>query len=518
MGSQTNAYMATSDIVIFVGDRGVGKTHLILTKALPKIHHPLYKVAYLRREIKDAQGTGGIADASKPIFGQFGVYLESVQNMYWRFNSGAKAVFMNYSAPTKEFMEAIQGKEYTDAIIDEITHIDEERFNAVFSNLRNTYGDRTQIFGTCNADPNSWIKNLIEWYLDPDTGLHIPERDGKERFFFQYGNTILESYWGDTKEEVYELAKPYIDAVWKPEMAMGGETKLDLILSLSVFEGKMYENERLMKSGGVKYMAKLQKGSLQMKSRYAKACWKSVNTTTGLLSESDIDRIIHNTPNRSGVRYASMDVGGEGSDKVVIWIWDGLHIENVYSTSGKKAKDLVDWTSRILNRENIPMQNFIYDAIGVGYAFSGYFEDAVKFISNAKPTEDSRVKTTDRQIVKMYADLKSQTIGEFLNIVHNYDGEGLCGISMAEHIPNMMINGMTVKNHLLLERQAIRWNGSNDGVLKSINKKEVKALIGRSPDFMLSIIYRVGLGLGRGSYKPATKKSISKIRNFFRKR
>ena len=29
-------------------------------------------------------------------------------------------------------------------------------------------------------------------------------------------------------------------------------------------------------------------------------------------------------------RFASMDVGGEGQDKTVMFIWDGFHIENVY--------------------------------------------------------------------------------------------------------------------------------------------------------------------------------------------
>lgn len=42
-GSQTEAYLCESDIVIYVGNRGVGKTHLMLMKALPKISNPYYR-------------------------------------------------------------------------------------------------------------------------------------------------------------------------------------------------------------------------------------------------------------------------------------------------------------------------------------------------------------------------------------------------------------------------------------------------------------------------------------------
>ena len=47
-GSQTEAFLCTSDIVIYVGNRGVGKTHLMLYRALPHIHKPYYRAIYFR--------------------------------------------------------------------------------------------------------------------------------------------------------------------------------------------------------------------------------------------------------------------------------------------------------------------------------------------------------------------------------------------------------------------------------------------------------------------------------------
>ena len=190
--------------------------------------------------VGDADKPGGISDKSKEVFGQFGTHLESQSLRTWKFDSGARVVFGNYSASEREFEESVRGIESQQIMIDEITQITENRFNALFSNLRNTKGEKTQIFGTCNADPESWIARLINWWIDED-GFHIPERNGVERYFFQWGDDITESFWGDTKEEVYELAKEHINRVWDSEMDKYG-SPLDVILSITVYEGKMSEN------------------------------------------------------------------------------------------------------------------------------------------------------------------------------------------------------------------------------------------------------------------------------------
>lgn len=515
-GSQTNAYQCKSKIVIYAGNRGNGKTHLILTKILPHISLPEYRCVYMRKEIKDASGAGGIVDASKGIFSQFGTYLESQANMVWKFQSGARASFMNYSPTLKEFQEAIQGKEYAHIFIDEITHIEEEKFNALFANLRTTYGIKTQIFGTCNADADSWISNLIEWYIDPETGFHIPERDGKERFFFQYGNTISEAIWGNSREEVYELAKDYI-APFLDKKMLKHNSPLDVIMSISVFEGKMSENERIMKSGGggVEYLGQLLKGSTEMKNRYARACWKKLDMGDSRVSEADMYRFFENAYRTTGTKYASMDISGEGTDKATLWIWDGMHIKNIYTTSGLKAKALYEWTVRHLNQEGIPEQNFIYDAIGVGYAFSGYFDEAVKFVSNAAVSEKSKVNVVDKKMIKIYANAKAEIIGKFLEVLNNYNDTGECGISIEPELLQREFYGKTLKNHLLHERKAIRWRSDKDGVLQCIDKKETKSIVGHSADFIFGLIYRLGLDIGQFKYVPMSVNTKANLKKFF---
>lgn len=483
-GSQTLAYLCKSDILIYAGERGVGKSSMLLTKFLPKIDIRNYNSLILRREYGDSEGTGGIVDASDKYFSQFGNYFSSMRN--WKFNSGAKIGFGNYSDPIEQFRENVQGKENVDVGVDEITQMPEEYFNEVLSNLRNTIGESTQIIGTCNPDGNSWIKRLIARFLETDTGYHLDALNGRELYFFQYGNKIDESIWGLTKEEVYENAKQFIDPYWDKSMEKYGSV-LDLILSISVFDAKTRENKSLMENGGIKYKAKLLKGTIEMKQRYAINCWNTSSNLNSLITDEDLSNFFYNSKQTTGERFASMDIGGEGSDKSTMWIWDGFHITNVYMIKSKKATELLNWAKTILTRERIDFRNFVYDAIGVGFAFSGSFDGAFQFISNAKQTE---LRDYDNKLKKIYANFKSQTIGIFLKYLKLADVNGGCGISIEDSLLGREFFGKTVRQHLSNESRAICWDDSRDGVLKSIGKSDVKKILGHSADVMLGLIYR----------------------------
>lgn len=510
-GSQVDSFLCESDIVIYVGNRGAGKTHLMLFKPLPYLSKPYFRAIYFRKMVKDSTTSGGIADKSKEIFGQFGRFNESLQLLTWKFDSGARIVFGNYSSAESEFAEAIQGIEYYKAFIDEVTQISENRFNSIYSNLRNTKGEKTQMFGSCNADPDSWIKHLIWWYIDPDTGYHIPERNGVEMYFYQWGDTILESFWGTTKEEVLEQSKMYIDVMWDKEMAKYGK-KIDLIQSLTVFEGKISENIHLMKSGGVKYYGKLLTGSIEMKGRYAKACWKKVNLGDSLVSQNDIDRWFNNSEQKGSQKYASMDIagGGKNADKVVMWIWEDMHILKVKSTQGLNAKELKDWTTRQLITNGIPYQNFVYDGIGVGFALDGYFEGSIAFMSQAKASSQSVIKFDGKEF-NVYKNARSEVAGQFLDVLKDANNTGECGISISEEALNSTHFNKSLKDHIELETKCLRWREDRDGIKQLIEKDEMVKIIGHSPDFLFSMLYRMAFHRG---FKPMTTDNSSKLANF----
>lgn len=326
-GSQWLAYLCQSDIVIFVGERGTGKTTVLLYKHLPFLNNPNYNAVIYRKEYGDIEKAGGIVDASKKIFSQFGDYLTTSRK--WVFPSGARIDFMNYSDPINDFRENIQGKENVISEIDECTHIDELHWGAIMANLRNTQGLKTQIIGTCNPNSKSWIKDLVARYLDikPEehTARHNPYLRGRELYFFQYGGNIKESVWGLSKPEVYENCKSILDKHWedmlkrKPDLTEYG-TVLDLILSISVFDSSKTENTALMRNGGIKYQGRLLMQSNEIKNQYAISDWENSFDVEALVTAEDLDRLFRNSEQRTGERFASMDVGGLGTDKSVIFI------------------------------------------------------------------------------------------------------------------------------------------------------------------------------------------------------
>jgi len=82
---------------------------------------------------------------------------------------------------------------------DELTHFTKKQFFYLLSRNRSTCGVRPYIRATCNPDPDSWVKELIEWRVDPETGYIIKERDGVIRYFTVDNSNIVR---GDTREEV----------------------------------------------------------------------------------------------------------------------------------------------------------------------------------------------------------------------------------------------------------------------------------------------------------------------------
>src|SRR5436189_1986846 len=61
------------------------------------------------------------------------------------------------------------------------------------------------IRATCNPDADSWVRSLIDWWIDPDTGFPIKERSGVLRWFVRDGDSL---HWADTRADLVEMFGP----------------------------------------------------------------------------------------------------------------------------------------------------------------------------------------------------------------------------------------------------------------------------------------------------------------------
>lgn len=84
---------------------------------------------------------------------------------------------------------------------DELTHFSWGQFMYLLSRNRSTCGVRPHIRATCNPDPDSWVRKYIDWWIDPQTGLAIPDRSGKIRWNICKEDEVI---WADSKEELEE--------------------------------------------------------------------------------------------------------------------------------------------------------------------------------------------------------------------------------------------------------------------------------------------------------------------------
>ncbi|WP_325053334.1 terminase large subunit domain-containing protein [Sinorhizobium meliloti] len=61
---------------------------------------------------------------------------------------------------------------------DELTHFSASSSRYMVSRNRSMSGVGPYTRATCNPDADSWVAELISWWIDQDTGLPIPERAG----------------------------------------------------------------------------------------------------------------------------------------------------------------------------------------------------------------------------------------------------------------------------------------------------------------------------------------------------
>jgi predicted phage terminase large subunit-like protein len=93
-----------------------------------------------------------------------------------------------------------QGAQYPFIGFDEITHFSWMKFQYMMSRNRSTSGVPGYIRGTCNPDPDSWVREWVDWWIDEE-GYPIKKRSGILRYFFRRND---QTFWGDSKEELCE--------------------------------------------------------------------------------------------------------------------------------------------------------------------------------------------------------------------------------------------------------------------------------------------------------------------------
>ena len=475
-GYQENALCSNADIVIGGGAAGVGKTFCLLMEPVRHLFNKEnFKAIFFRRTSVQIRDGGGLWDESLKLYTRLPNAESKDSTLLWDFGKDNSIKFSHLEYEKDIYQH--QGKQYALICFDELTHFTEKMFFYMLSRNRSVCGVKPYVRCTTNPDPDSWVAKFIEWWIDQSTGLPIPERNAKVRYFARDGNSFI---WGNSIEEVYQDAKSLIDPMINKAKAEGLDNigKDTFIKSVSFIGGSIYDNKALL-SENPEYLGNLSALPEAERAILLDGNWKVRLSGTELFDYDSFKAIFENENSSKGAtRYITADLAFHGSDLFPIYVWEGYHLLSVEIVERCDGKDAVSLLNRIMMQFGVQGENVLFDADGVGQGITGWINGAVEFHNGAKALNDEN-----------YLNLKNQV---FFKCAENIKS-GLYSVSKEVSGLNFSRNDeqKNFREELLREQRAIKRDKvDHDGKKRIQGKDKVKEILKHSPDLIEAFVYR----------------------------
>lgn len=274
-GPQEAFLKSVADIAIYGGAAGGGKTYALLLEPLYHTSNPNFGATIFRRTSPQILNEGGLWDTSETIYSHVGA--KGITNpCRWRFNTGAKIEF-HHMQHEKNRIDW-QGAQIPLIGWDELAHFTEKQFFYLLSRNRSTCGVKPYVRATTNPDPDSFVKQLINWWLDDDDEYANQDKAGVLRWMQRIEEVI---YWFDSEKEAIEYAEDTGHHGLMPK-------------SVTFIPSSIYDNSILMKSNP-DYLANLMALQRVERLQLLKGNWK-VRAEAGELFDRNWFEIVDTVP------------------------------------------------------------------------------------------------------------------------------------------------------------------------------------------------------------------------------
>ena len=192
---------------------------------------------------------------------------------------------------------------------------------------------------------------------------------------------------------------------------------------------------------------------------------EALEDRTQIIKNSKILEIFTNSFAEAGQMYLSADVAFL-NDRAVLAVWNGLQIVDALVYRGIGAAELLRKILELEQIYKIPRTNIIYDSDGLGNYLRDSLVGAVAFNNNhsAGSPEYANIK------IRLYYMLADYISNNKIYVKHQFDEQTKC--------------------ELIEELQCIK-SKESDTRYGLLSKKEVKEIIGRSPDITDSLMMRM---------------------------
>lgn len=169
----------TVDFLIYGGARGAGKSELLAMLPLAHIRDPKFEGIFFRRQFGELTGAGGLWQKAGKMYPEFKAKANKSELKYY-FPHGSSQRFSHMY--TEDDKESHRGLQYSFIGFDEIDQFSKEQVQFLLTCLRSEANMDSFCVGTCNPDPDSWVLDIIQWYLD-DKGFPDESKVGVIRYF-----------------------------------------------------------------------------------------------------------------------------------------------------------------------------------------------------------------------------------------------------------------------------------------------------------------------------------------------
>lgn len=357
-GFQTNFLTSIADIVFGGGAAGAGKTSALLL-AVARYHQVKnYGSVVFRRSMPEILQEGGLWDESGILYPMIGGVSNSSRYI-WKFpDYGSKIAFTHLS--NENDLKRFQGSQIPVIGFDELTHFTKKMFIYLISRNRSARcGIDPRIYAVMNPDPDSWVAEFIEWFIDQESGYPIKERAGVLRYFIGEQDNIIQ---GSTKQEVIDK----VQYIFEDPLFQGKKPE-DFIKSFTFIPGTIDDNQELLRNNP-QYLANLKAQDEETQLRLLRGNWKIKSDKMNLFTYIRLSDMFSNIidQKRDDKSYIIIDHARMGRDLCVIGSWIGWRCVQINILPTSDTNDILRVVADLRRRYHVPVSQVLIDQDGIG--------------------------------------------------------------------------------------------------------------------------------------------------------